>query len=429
MKTKLKKYYLFVTILFVFNCSLFSELTKAQTWAISLTGIMTELNRSNRSSLNASAMDERGRNTWVEVLRRDWGITTREELLGMLDSLEYGGHAASFREIQGILNEVNGARNESEIIAIMTKYEWDQTKINRFNYIFNNWNRYNNRTIKAWDLGRSISLCRWGFNVGFITEDEAWKKIFHYARIIQSLYNSWEEYGYDYFMGRLFWASGFREEESYFARTETVYRQLLNSYWSWIDWHIDLDQSETTVIPVKTIRFLKPDDNDGTAQYSTNDPALYNKWPYSYSPNPNPDPNIYECRIKKISGNNSYGFGILFCVDDADRNNINFYRFFITLNGTFTIAKRIGNNWAPTPVSWRNSSFINTGYNEYNTLRVERVDNEKNATFRIFINDNLAAAFNDDNPINGSKAGLVVSVNIMEMEQFPYIPVDVRFYF
>jgi len=57
------------------------------------------------------------------------------------------------------------------------------------------WNIYQYLTIKAWDLGRSISLCRWGYNVGFITEDEAWARIFRIARIIQPLYRSWEGYG------------------------------------------------------------------------------------------------------------------------------------------------------------------------------------------------------------------------------------------
>jgi hypothetical protein len=208
-----------------------------------------------------------------------------------------------------------------------------------------------------------------------------------------------------------------------------VYRQLLNSYWSWIDWNIDLNKRETT-LPVKTIRFMKPDDKDGTLQYMTNDPSTYNKAYHNYSLNPNADPNVYECRVKKISGDDDYGFGILFCVDDTDKNNPSYYRLFITAKGMFTVAKRIGNTWATAaPVSWRYSTFIETGFNAYNTIKVERIGNERNASFRIFINGSLAAVFNDDNPINGNKAGVVVSVNIMEKEQFPYIPVDVRFYF
>jgi hypothetical protein len=425
----MKKYLLLVMGFFVCSHFLFAELKKAQMWAISLTGILSEINSSYRNSLNTSAMDEGGKNSILELLRRDWGITTRGELLETLISLENRGHTASLSEIQKIRREIIDAKSESALGAVFSKYEWDQTKFNRFKYISSNWERYNNHTIRAWDLGRSISLCRWGYNVGFINEEEAWEKIFHIAKIIQSLYNSWEDYGYDYFIGRLFWASGFGEEEAYFVSTEPVYKRLLNSYWSWIDWDIDLDLPETNEIPVTTIRFLKPDDNDGTLQYRTNDEASYDSWSHSYRQNPNVASNTYEYWVKKKSGNTTSGFGILFCVDNSESGNTSFYRFLITVNGRYVIQKRIGSTWADDPIGWRNSPFINTGYDVYNKLRVERVDNKSNTTFNIYINDNLAASFNDDNPINGNRIGLVAATSMMEREQFPYIPVDIRFDF
>ena len=421
----MKKYFLLAAGFLLFNSFLYAELTKAQLWAISLTGIMTEVNNSNRNSLNTSAMDETGKNIWLEVLRRDWDINTREELLETLDRMEAGGHAASFGEIKDIHYEIMLAANEMAVREIINRVDWDHTKYSRFMYVSANWNSYYNRTIKAWDLGRNISLCRWGYNAGFITEQEAWEKIFHYAKIIQPLYNSWEEYGYDYFMGRLFWASGFGEAESYFLRTDPVYKRLMDSYWNWLDWHIDLDNEEEP--PVNTISFLQPGDKDGVAQFISNDPALYDRFFYRYIQNPNPNPNIYECKVKKISGNDTYGYGIIFCVDDSNAGSISYYRLFITVHGSFAVAKRTGSTWAATPVSWRHSRLLNTGYNVYNTLRVERTDNEDNTNFKIFFNNNFVTEFNDSTPINGSKAGPVASINIKEMEQFHHIPVDVRF--
>jgi hypothetical protein len=396
-------------------------------WAISLTGIMTELNSSNRNTLHASTMNDSGRNTWLTVLRRDWGITTREQLLETLDRMEVGGHAAAFREIQQIISEVNSVSTEAATRAVLAKYTWDQTKLNRFNYTWNNWYQYHNRTIKAWDLGRNISLCRWGYNVGFITEDEAWKKIMHYASLIQSLYSSWAEYGYDYYMGRIFWASGFREEESYLARTEPVYRKLLNSYWGWLDWDIDLDEPETAV-PVNTIRYLRPDDDDGTRQFWNNDPDLYGVSSYHYMPNPNPNPNVYECRVKKISGNDTNGYGLIFCADDSGANNVSFYRLLISVNGRFNLQKRTVSTWT-THLSWRDSSFLNSGYNVYNTIRVERENTANGAIFRIYFNGNFVVDFDDSNPLQGRRAGMASSTGDMEMELFPFIPLDVRFIF
>ena len=425
----MKKSLVCITFIFIFNSFLYAELTRAQMWAISLTGIMTEINRSNRNSLNTSTMDVSGRNIWLEVLSRDWGITTREELLETLERMEYGGHAASFREIQEIIYEVNKAQNEQEIAVVFQRYQWDQTKYNRFIYVYSNWDRYYNRTLKSWDLGRNISLCRWGYNVGFLSDKEAWDKIFHYARIIQTMYSSFEEYGLDYFMGRLFWASGFEEQESYFTRTEPIYKQLMESYWNWLDWDINLDQIEKEAPPLHIARIFQPEDNSSTAQFLTNDPAMYNRYHYRYMPNPNSNPNVYESTVMKVSGSRNTGYGILFCIDDTDSNDISFYRLYISVNGMFTVAKYTESRWAVAPVSWRDSQLINTGFNTYNTLRVERIDNEDRATFMVFLNGSLAVEFVDSDPINGNRAGLAVSIDRMEMEMFPYIPVDVRFDF
>jgi len=396
-------------------------------WAISLAGILTESNQSYRNSLNAEAMNEAGKNIWLTVMKRDWDINTREELFETLEILEKGGHSASLNEIQKILIEIFLTEDKFDVLDILGKYNWDQTKINRLNFVRANWTNYIARNIKAWDLGRGISLCRWGYNVGFITEEEAWEKIFYFAKMIRPLYNSWEEYGYDYLLGRLFWASGFGEEKSYLTSTEAIYEKLLSSYWSRIDWNIDLDQEETAIPPVTTNFFLEPDDNDGMIQFRTNDPANYDSWLYAYAPNPNQSPNVYECNVKKLSGSDTYGYGMIFCVDDSDKSKLSFYRLFITVNGSFSISKRIKGATNSWPVNWRYSQYLKTGYNVYNTLRVEREDNKDSSIFRVFINDNLAAVFNDAEPINGSKIGPVVSVNRMEMELFPYIPVDVRF--
>jgi len=426
----MRKRVIFAACLLLCNSFLFAELTKAQLWAISLAGIMTEINSSSRNALYADTMDERGRDTWLNVLSRDWGITTRQELFEMLDRLETGGHAASFREIQEIVYELIKAEDSNlPIASVLDRYEWDETKYNRFRFVAANWDEYQYLTIKAWDFGRSISLCRWGYNAGFITEDEAWVRIFRIARKIQPLYRSWEEYGYDYLMGRLFWASSFEEEQSYFEWTEPIYNKLLNSYWSWLDWNIDLDMKEAGAPPVSSIRFSTPADNDGTTRFLTIDPALYGKYTWQYMSNPNTNPNVYECRIKKISGDDYSGYGMIFCVDDSDSNNVSFYWFLIATDGTFIIQKRTSDTLTNMSAGWTNSSSIKAEFNASNTLRIERTDNANGASFRAFINGDLVVNFTDSNPVNGRKTGQIAGIGEMEMELFPHIPVDVRFYY
>jgi len=423
----MKKPVIFAACFLLCGSFLYAELTRAQLWAISLTGIMTEANSSYRNSLNAFAMNESGADTSLRILNRDWGIYTREELFETLDRLEDGGHPAALREIKRIIYECIKAGNDgSAISAILNKVQWDQVKINRFNYVNRNWEKYQNVTLQGWDLGRGVSLCRWGYNAGFITESEAWKRIFRIAELVQSLFSSWEEFGYDYYMGRLFWASSSGDEETYLERTEPIYRRLLNSYWSWLEWNIDLFAEEETV-PIIPRRFSPPADNDGIVQYLTNDPAMYNQYTWYAVPNPNTDPNVYELRTKIISGCDNTIYGMIFCVDGLAGAGSNYYILYIHVDGRLVVFKMVGRTLAAMPFRWTYSSFLESGYGVYNRLRVEREDNRNGADFRIFINGNFVIDFHDDDPIDGVNFGPVVSNSRMETLQFPHIPVDIRF--
>jgi hypothetical protein len=235
---------LFFGLLFVFlgNLLAATELTKEQLWAIALTGIMTERNKSNYNTLNSSELNERNKNIWLETLRRDWGINNREELLQMLDKMENNGHAAALKNTQQIIAETMEENGSFYIIAIYNKYQLDSKQYNYLKFTVLNWNIFSNRSILAWDLGRNIALCRWGYDVGFLTEEEAWEKIMYYAKTIQPLYKSWEEYGYDYYMGRVFWASGFGEDMAYLLQTYQIYQKLIgeSGYWYNREWNIGL---------------------------------------------------------------------------------------------------------------------------------------------------------------------------------------------
>ena len=56
-------------------------------------------------------------------------------------------------------------------------------------------------------------------------------------------YKSWEEYGYDYYMGRVFWASGFGEWFKYEIETYPMYQKLINrnGLWHNLEWNINLN--------------------------------------------------------------------------------------------------------------------------------------------------------------------------------------------
>lgn len=56
--------------------------------------------------------------------------------------------------------------------------------------------------ITAWDLTRAINLCRFGFDVEFLTRDEALSKIQGFANTLYAIYDSWKSLSEGY-PGRL----------------------------------------------------------------------------------------------------------------------------------------------------------------------------------------------------------------------------------
>ncbi|MDR1389946.1 MAG: DUF1266 domain-containing protein [Treponema sp.] len=219
------------------------KLPENRLWALALTGFLTIANNGQHDLLGFDDINENNRNSYLELLRRDWSINNREELSEAIQRTENDGHAAALRFIKQIIQEIMDERSDFSIVTVFNKYHLSPRYYNYLKFTVINWNQFNNRTILAWDLGRTIALCRWGYIVGFLTEEEAWEKIMELAGRIQTTYRSWEEFGYDYYMGRVFWASGFGDDIDYLVKTDKLYKDLTgeDGYWKNFEWRADLN--------------------------------------------------------------------------------------------------------------------------------------------------------------------------------------------
>jgi hypothetical protein len=168
-------------------------------------------------------------------------------------------------------------------------------------------------------------------------------------------------------------------------------------------------------LPAKTIRWEA--DSDGFRQFYTNDAQYYDYYFTVSAITHSGD--TYETEVKKMSGNASYGYGMLFCYDSTDT----YYRMLITTDGAYNIAKRVAGMWAENPITpWTPSEAIVTGEGEMNTLKVVKSGN----SFTASINGQQVATFADSDVI-GTKIGAFAGVGKVDEESFPNIPVDVRF--
>ena len=131
---------------------------------------------------------------------------------------------------------------EKDIEFIYYNYKLSRKEVYYYIFLRNNFDTNMSANIISWDLGRATSLARWGYQVGYLSEAEAWNILLYFGRQIQRNYNSWEEYGDSYSYGRVFWASGFGKAEEYYFETKKTLDILFsnNGLWKKLRWDTSL---------------------------------------------------------------------------------------------------------------------------------------------------------------------------------------------
>jgi hypothetical protein len=178
-------------------------------WALATTGILTEMSGRRHDLLGEmepSGAEQKFNRSRLEYW---WGIQKRDELLGMIHYLR--------------AREPNG-----------------------------------------WDLVRSITLCRWGYQAGFLTEEQAWDEIMPAARTLQHMFSSWRELGRSYLGRRDLWSRDVNlDHDAARADLQVLLRELLflkTSFWrktTWIRLQRDLSSPHDPFSPMADYTYRK----------------------------------------------------------------------------------------------------------------------------------------------------------------------------
>ena len=147
------------------------------------------------------------------LLEQGWGITNRqelcdsiEELLGRCRSLDIAvikeEMMAEVQEDSGINTEV---RRIWSMASIVDKHYITQDSL-LANELITSWDAITGKDVIGWDIGRAAYLVRVGVEVNYLKADEAWNYLERAYQRAVSTFNTWEEFGRSYIIGRSFWA-------------------------------------------------------------------------------------------------------------------------------------------------------------------------------------------------------------------------------
>lgn len=213
-------------------------------WAVGATGPVAELLYMRYDLLAGFEPTPTNIATWQQQLKDGWDIVDRKTMLGQLNWLATHGHRKDFDKLA---LEVLKASPE-EIKAMALKAKGDAEAINKLEFVFTYTPNLRKKSLFAWDCCRYIFLCRIGYLLGYITEEEARDHIMASARLLQKTYDSWTDMGQNYLWGRKFWSykDTLRDGRLY----QELYEKLLNtpsSPWNTNKWNMDLSTEKTVL--------------------------------------------------------------------------------------------------------------------------------------------------------------------------------------
>jgi len=209
-------------------------------WALASSAILMEVNNQRHDLLGGEFRSARNIETRLMMLRSWWSIENREDLLGTLSWLMDEGHRKEFTETGEMLFTLS----PEEVASCVANAQNDEELLHQFEIVREFYPRLGNKSLLAWDLGRYIALCRWGYFVGFFTEEEAWAKIMPAARMLRQNFASWGEMADNYLLGREYWSYSITKANG--AQYRQVVTKLLrdpSSPWCRCPWGTDLERT------------------------------------------------------------------------------------------------------------------------------------------------------------------------------------------
>lgn len=209
------------------------NLSKAQLWMLALSCILTENNNDRHDILY---LEDNG----IErCLKRDYNIENREKLISCFKKLENGsGFYTNFLEKSNFLSAIS----ENSQNIYLSKLDKDSEKYKDYCIVKNYAFSIGSGTLRSWDYGRYVFLCRAGAFLNYISEEEAWILMKKIAKKAQKSYSSWKEYGMAYLVGKQYWQDLLTKD--YADEQIELVKNLItkeDSPWNMLDWNTPLD--------------------------------------------------------------------------------------------------------------------------------------------------------------------------------------------
>ena len=216
------------------------EITSQHAWALGCAAVLIERNYGRHDLLGTKYRTPKNIEDCKHFLvDSGWDVKNRDDLLDSLLWIDNGGNRKDFM----MWGEKIQILTDEEYDILLVGHQSDDKTLNRIKVAAAYYTALGDKGLLGWDYSRYICLCRWGHLAGYFSEEEAWQKIMPVARLLQSEFDSWQDLGQNYLIGRYFWS--YEETKLLGYQYEDAYMRLLDmpsSPWNKLPWDIDLKE-------------------------------------------------------------------------------------------------------------------------------------------------------------------------------------------
>jgi len=229
----------------------------AKRWALACSSYLFTLNHEGCESLAGAELSLDLQRREEKLLAQWWEVHSREDLLKQIRSMVVGGHNQRWQKMRQPSSFTPGL----QVLSGIMQGEDDKRSIELVKLYGN---QFGERGLLSWDYCRIVCLCRWGYQVGYLTADEAWQIIMPVAARIQHSFTSWQQLKNEYEIGREFWCATYVRDDrpKVLAMTQRLFHDpkspcLQNAWKTDLKTKFDLDTIYGAIDNVAHHRLLK----------------------------------------------------------------------------------------------------------------------------------------------------------------------------
>jgi hypothetical protein len=214
----------------------------SKAWAIACSAVLNERNHGYHDSLSTKDISTLNIKRTKDLLFDTWEIKSKQDLYDNLKWLDEVGHRIKFNTLGALLQKLG----PQEYADLLKNHENDPQTTQQIVIAKEYYEQLGEKSLIGWDYSRYIILCRWSYTAGYIDEEEAWELIMPIARGLQKTFDSWEDLGKNYIIGRQFWS--YEETQKYGFMYEEAFQRLLemrSSPWNIYPWDMNLTETES----------------------------------------------------------------------------------------------------------------------------------------------------------------------------------------